>query len=257
MPLANFAQMKRLLSLFVWIGLAVSVFPPVTARAQQAARPVHVGLGVSAGTVGVGGELAVQFGRQVALRGGYSFFPVDHYTFSFTLPESYGGDGTPSQIDARLSMNHAYFLSDFYVFPNSNFRLSAGLWAGRPDFLTIQNLTPLPEAFNSIGIDVDGYSVHAKDGDITIGMKVNGFKPYLGFGFGRMRDDRRVGVSCDLGVLGTFGQGLRAMGYGLFDEKEVQLTSAVADGKDKGLLDLVGGLKIYPVIRVNLFFKIF
>ena len=47
------------------------------------------------------------------------------------------------------------------------------------------------------------------------------------------------------------------MGYGLFDEKEVQLTSAVADGKDKGLLDLVGGLKIYPVIRVNLFFKIF
>ena len=154
-------------------------------------------------------------------------------------------------------MNHAYFLSDFYVFPNSNFRLSAGLWAGRPDFLTIQNLTPLPEAFNSIGIDVDGYSVHAKDGDITIGMKVNGIKPYLGFGFGRMRDDRRVGVSCDLGVLGTFGQGLRAMGYGLFDEKEVQLTSAVADGKDKGLLDLVGGLKIYPVIRVNLFFKIF
>ena len=248
--------MKRIMRRFVWIGLALAAFLPVSARAQLIPSPVHLGVGVSAGTVGVGGELAVQFGSQLAFRGGYSFFPVDHYTFSFTLPEQYGGDGTPSTIDARLSMNHAYFLSDFYVFPRSNFRLSAGLWAGRPDFLTIQNLTPLPEAFNSIGIDVDGYSVHAKDGDITIAMQTNGYKPYLGFGFGRLRDDRRVGVSCDLGVLGTFGRGLWAMGYGLFDEKEVQLTSAVADGMDKGLLDLIGGLKIWPVIRVNLFVKI-
>ena len=244
--------------LFIVISLcaALHAFFPAGASAQLLPDGVRLGVGVNTGTAGVGGELAVELPVQLGLRAGYSFFPVDGYTFNFKLPEQYGGDGTSSGIQAKFSMNHLTLLADFFVSRDGGFRITEGVWFGHPDFLRIHNTTPLPDAFNSIGIDVDGYSVHAKDGDISVYMDANGIKPYVGIGYGRMRGNRLVNVSFDAGLLFTAGRGLWAMGYGLLDEKEVRISSKSVDLADKGLLDIIGGLTAWPVLRCVVFFKI-
>ncbi len=229
---------------------------PAVALSQIRSGGFRIGVGVNAGTSGVGGEVAVEFPVQMGLRAGYSFFPLDGYTFSFKLPEQYGGDGTASGIQASMSMDHVTLMADFYVSETGGFRITEGVWFGRPDFLRIRNTTPLPDAFNSIGIDVDGYSVHAKDGDISISMDANGVKPYVGVGYGRMRDNRRVSVSFDAGLLFTAGRGLWTMGYGLLDEKEVRISSRSVELADKGLLDMIGSLTAWPVMRVIIYFRI-
>ena len=230
---------------------------PKGALAQvRGGEEFRLGVGVAAGTSGVAGEAVVELPWQVGVRAGYSFFPKSDVTFSFTLPEQYGGDGSPSKIMASLGMDHGYLLFDFFVREGGRFRISEGVWVGGPDFIGIRNTTPLPEAFNSIGIDIKGYSVHAKDGDISIYMQANGVKPYVGVGYGRMRSDRRVSLSFDAGLLFTAGQGLWAMGYGLLDEKEVRISSRSVDLMDKGLLDELGSLMAWPVVRLNIYFRI-
>ena len=105
---------------------------------------------------------------------------------------------------------------------------------------------------------MDGYSVHAVDNDLSAVLRVNAFKPYLGIGYGRPRPDRRWSVSLDAGILWWGNPGLFAKGYDMLDEeKVVQLTSAALSDMDKGILDKAGRMKVWPVVRCLVYFRIF
>lgn len=242
--------MKRAVLAFLLLSVALGV------RAQRAEGP-HLSAGIAVGTTGLGVEASVLLPREIGFRAGFNWLKAG-VSLPVKLPEDFGGDGTAIGFKAQLNLNHGYVLADIYPLADSGFHLTGGVWAGSSVLARIYNTGPLPEALNSIGIDVDGYSVHAVDGNLSAELRVNAVKPYLGFGFGRPRSDRHWNVAFDAGILWWGNPGVFAVGYDLFDEaKEVQLTSAAVDNMDKGILDKVGRVMVYPVLRCTVYYRIF
>lgn len=242
--------MKRPLLVLLLLTVALG------ARAQRAEGP-HLAVGLSVGTTGAAAEASVLLPREIGFRAGFNWLQAG-IPLSFKLPEDFGGDGTSLGFKAQLNLNHGYLLTDIYVSPNSGFHLTGGVWVGSPVLLRLYNTAPLPDALNSIGIDVDDYSVHAIDGNLSAELRTNAVKPYLGVGFGRLHADRHWTVSFDVGVLWWGSPGVFATGYNILDEaKEVQLTSAALDNMDKGILDKVGRVMVYPVLRCVVNYRIF
>lgn len=244
--------MKR--PVLVFLLLLAAALP---ARAQRADERLHLSAGLAVGTTGLGLEASVLLPHDIGFRAGFNWLNAG-IPLSVKLPESIGGDGSSLGFKAQLNLNHGYLLTDIYLTPKSRFRLTGGVWAGSPVLVRLSNTGPLPDALNSIGIDVDDYSVHAVDGNLTAELRVNAVKPYIGVGFGRPRDDRHWTVSFDAGILFWGNPGVFSTGYNLLDEaKEVQLTSAALDDLDKGILDKVGRVMIYPVLRCVVSYRIF
>ena len=242
--------MKRLFLFLLVLAAAQGV------RAQRAEGP-HLSAGLAAGTTGLAVEASVLLPGDVGFRAGFNWLQAG-IPLSVKLPEDIGGDGSSLGFKAQLNLNHGYLLTDIYLTPKGRFHLTGGVWAGSPVLVRLSNTGPLPDALNSIGIDVDDYSVHAVDGNLTAELRVNALKPYLGVGFGRPRADRHWAVSFDAGILWWGNPGVFATGYNLLDEaKEVQLTSAALDGLDKGILDKLGRVMVYPVLRCVVSYRIF
>ena len=244
--------MKR--PVLVLLLLLMAVLP---VRAQRADGPVHLSAGLAVGTTGLGLEASVLLPSEIGFRAGFNWLQAG-IPLSAKLPEDFGCDGSSLNFKAKLNLNHGYLLTDIYLTPKGRFHLTGGVWAGSPVLVRLSNTSPLPDALNSIGIDVDDYSVHAVDGNLTAELRVNAVKPYLGVGFGRPRVDRHWTVSFDAGILFWGNPGVFSTGYNLLDEaKEVQLTSAALDGVDKGILDKVGRVMVYPVLRCVVSYRIF
>lgn len=226
------------------------------ARAQRA-EGLSLSAGLAVGTTGLAVEASVLLPGEIGFRAGFNWLQAG-IPLSVKLPEDFGGDGSSLGFKAQLNLNHGYLLTDIYLTPKGRFHLTGGVWAGSPVLVRLSNTAPLPDALNSIGIDVDDYSVHAVDGNLTAELRVNALKPYLGVGFGRPRADRHWSVSFDAGILWWGNPGVFATGYNLLDEaKEVQLTSAALDGLDKGILDKAGRVMVYPVFRCIVNYRIF
>lgn len=243
--------MKRFILLLLSCLASVSVF------AQDASRLVHASAGLAAGTTGIAAEASAIFGGNFAVRLGFNYLRFG-YPFRFSLPEDLGGDGSAASFTAKLNLNHGCFLADIYPFAEGSFHFTGGLWAGSPNLVRLSNSTPLPDAFNSIGIDIDGYSVHAMNNDLSADIRVNALKPYFGFGFGKIRPDRRLCFVFDLGLLWWGSPGVFTSGYDILDEeKEVQLTSTALDNVDKGMLDKASRLLFYPVMRCTVAYRFF
>ena len=178
----------------------------------------HVSLGVSAGTTGIGFELAAPLTSHFAVRAGYSFVPKFKYTQKLTLDEgnlaAFKVNGQyvhEVELEGALNINNFSLLFDWYPFTSSSFRITAGAYIGKSDLVTVTNKEPFmnPEYAGRAGIDLSrsGSTVMEKytivsdaDGNIDASVKVNGFKPYIGIGFGRAVPRKRVGLQFDLGV---------------------------------------------------------
>ena len=163
--------MKRPVLLILMLLLPLGVF------AQRTERGVLLAAGVSAGTTGLAAEISVLLPQEIGFRAGFNWLQAE-IPIPVKLPESFGGDGTESGFAAQLNMNHGYLLADMYLRPDSGFHLTGGIWAGNSVFVRLHNTAPLPDSFNSVGIDVDGYSVHAVNGDLSAELRVNPVKPY-------------------------------------------------------------------------------
>jgi hypothetical protein len=87
------------------------------------------------------------------------------------------------------------------------------------------------------------------DGTVSVRAKSNSFKPYLGFGYGgrllKNRDDWHV--SFDAGAM--FWGGTPA----LYTHDGINLTEDItnARGKVGDWIDLLGGIKVFPVLSVR------
>ena len=178
----------------------------------------HVSLGVSAGTIGIGFEVAAPITSQFAVRAGYSFLPKFKYSQKLTLDEGNlaafyvnGKYVHEVELEGKLNVGNFSLLFDWYPWKNSSFRVTAGAYIGKSDIVTVSNKEPFmnPEYAGKAGIDLsksgstvmEKYTIVSdKDGNVDAKVKVNGFKPYIGIGFGRAVPRKRVGVQFDLGV---------------------------------------------------------
>lgn len=174
----------------------------------------HVSLGVSAGTDGIGFQLAAPITYHFAVRAGYSFMPAFKYSQKLKLDQS-GTAGAfidkEVELEGKLNMGDFSLLFDWYPSKNSSFRITAGAYIGKDNIVNITNKNAFlnPAYAGMAGIDLskagsapmEKYTIVTdKAGNIDGKVKVNGFKPYIGIGFGRAIPKKRIGCQFDLGV---------------------------------------------------------
>ena len=140
------------------------------------------GIGIRAGTQGLGLEGAVGIKKWVSLRGGV-----------YGLEVSRDFDEGGIDYEADLQLGGVGLLADFFP-ARGQFRISAGLFANRTEI----GLTAIPTE----DIEIGGTTyTPAEAGTLRGKIDFDSTAPYLGIGWGNVADGRRVGFLFDLGVL--------------------------------------------------------
>ena len=270
---------------FIILISAFAVLASASAQAQSS-----TGFGISAGvTAGIMEGAGLSFGLgitdNIRIRAGYSMFPnslIKEYPLE--LPEWGSNPKTSTAITGNVSSS-SNLLLDFHPGAGS-FRLTAGLFFGSGDFITVYNTKPLPDSYHNAGISyyLDGnrnnddvwnfYRIQTDDDGILKGViKTGAVRPYLGIGFGSAVPSGRVGAAFDLGVEYTGGLDLRTDAKNIKSEVEsLQMTTAgvletvkMIRGSDStrsydkylDYIDEIRGIPVLPVMRFSIFVKLF
>ncbi len=230
----------------------------------------HVALGVTVGIDGLGIEAATPLGNNFQLRAGYSFVP-----FTYSRDVDFGstkiGNKTRDLNGIPLSVKlwkggEGKVLADW--FPGDGpFRVTAGAYIGASFINADLDLSrPLnADEYGSLGIGFEGGSTFTTDaqGIVHVDAKVLPVMPYVGIGFGRAVSEERVSVTFDLGALVTGGIKPQSYNYirnSLDPSKPVEvvkITSAAVSNKDKGWIDKISGIPVFPLLKINVFVKLF
>ena len=233
-------------------------------------------VGVSVGTDGIGFDLAAPISDYAAVRGGFSFMPtikVDK-TIHFTRDvNTYYQD---IKVQGKSKIFDGKLLVDFYPFKTSSFHLTAGAFFGSEEFGNIVNKSPIlkhPSDYGTLGLIVGTapkpeYEVVTDlKGNAKIKLKSNGFKPYVGIGFGRaVQKNSRLGFSFDAGVKfwGKPGVYAKAKDHNnplaQWEDNHHFRHSDLGDDDDEELKDAfktIENLTVYPVLNLRLTYRLF
>ena len=174
-------------------------------------------------------------------------------------------------IKPKLTAGH--LLIDYYPFPHSsNFHLTTGFHLGTGTVIDIHNrhegsLIPVtlwnnamenPDAqevvernnLQPIGLVLGDYFIAPdENGNIDARIRVSGFRPYLGLGFGRAVPRKRIGCQFDLGVQFWGSPTVMVNGEKLKPDK-------VGEELDD-VLSIVSRIKVFPVLSFRLVGRIF
>jgi hypothetical protein len=176
----------------------------------------HVSLGISAGTDGIGFQVAAPLTYHFAVRAGYSFMPKFSYKKDIKLNNDIAFSRQRVDIEGKLNMGDISVLFDYYPFKSSTFRITAGAYFGKDKPLNVSNAQPFINEYSEIGgMKISNWgtkglelgsgtetytAVSDAQGNVQADLKVNSFKPYVGIGFGRAVPKHTIGVQFDLGV---------------------------------------------------------
>ena len=259
--------MKKLLLVCAMTVLCVGMASAQTGESKKDKNLFnHLGVGVSAGTDGIGFDLAAPITDMFAVRAGMSIWPKITYktdidpgtdSKSFILNK----DG---KIDVEGKVNIADFklLFDYYPFKTSSFRITAGAFIGKQEVVSVYNDAPFLQNYEwgKAGIQHGKYKIASdKDGNINIDAKVNGFKPYIGVGFGRAVPRKRIGVAFDLGVQFWGKPGIYTNVKDDFgDVSYRKLTQQDNGNKDiNDVIDKISKIPVFPVLNLRICGRIF
>lgn len=99
------------------------------------------------------------------------------------------------------------------------------------------------------GVIIGNYNVPTNEnGDVKGGIKVNGFRPYFGIGWGRTLPNKLVNFGIELGVQ-IQGKPKVYTDYGSLDASEYEDNNTYQK--------IINKLKVYPVLSFRLGFKAF
>ena len=227
----------------------------------------HLGAGISLGTDGIGIDVAAPITDWAAVRAGISFLPKIKINKSIsidkdpTLEPNVDIEAKPNIVDFKL-------LADFYPIKTSSFHITAGFFVGNEDAVTATNTSAFIKNaadYGKVGIKLGDHRVTTDQmGNFDADIKVNKFKPYVGFGFGRaIPQNSRVSISCDFGVkfwgkpglgIGTVKNDWDEMSYHKFTYDELEPN----DNEDlKDLIEIAEKIVVYPVLNIRLSGRIF
>lgn len=243
----------------------------------------RVGIGVGFGTTGITIDAATVVTPYVGIRAGVDIFPsikvdTDLDLGKFGYDESAGqavgqlaGVTVPSgkiDIQGKTSLGAGHVLFDIYPFPKaSSFRVTAGAYFGSDKVIKVYNkedgalqdiynynnrigqYSAVPASAGKIGAELGDYFLEPdRDGNVEANIKVNGFRPYLGIGFGRAVPKKRIGCQFDLGV--QFWGSPKVILNGANGEEELTEQNAGGDGGD--IIKTISKISVYPCISFRL-----
>lgn len=237
---------------------------------------------------GLGVQVATTLTPFVQIRAGYSLFPYSHKqnidfgTYKVTDERTIDLRNTPLKF--TLWENGLGNLM-FDIFPGKRvpFHFTVGMYIGNGKLLSAKADAREPilrkDEYASLAISYGDIKVSSdSDGqiyaDLGFGSRdketFNVIFPYAGIGFGRAVGlNRRVGVTFDMGVIYTGGIKAQTYNFHTLDpvtdqhvKKTAVLTSATLtddDGnqRDKGLIDKIGAIPVFPMMRLTIVVRIF
>ena len=177
------------------------------------------------------------------------------------------------ELHVKPKLTAGHILIDYYPFPNhSNFHLTTGFHVGTGTVIDLHNrhdgsLMPItawnnamenPDAqevvqkngLEPVGLILGDYFITPdENGNIDARIRVSGFRPYLGLGFGRAVPRKRIGCQFDLGV--QFWGSPRVVVNG-----ETLKANRVGDELDDAI-SLLSRIKVFPVLSFRLVGRIF
>ena len=247
--------MKKMRMRIFAIVCSLSFLCPYWASAQDEWGIFNsVGVGVGVGLTGVDIEIATPITPYLALRGGVSLMPNFNMGTDVDVELDNQMAGTMN-VDGSLKRVSAQILLNIYPFRSSSFFITAGGYWGGSTLVTIdgtsdQELKDMIAQAESAGVVIGDQTIpFDEDGNISGGLRVSDFRPYIGLGFGRVIPSKRVNVSVELG----------AQFHGhpevYTNAGELDMNSLGADGDT--FSDIMDKLTVYPVFKIRLNGRIF
>ena len=254
--------MKKIVSLFV--ALAVL---SVSSYAQDKQLFNHLSIGASVGLDGLGIEVATPVTPYVQLRAGYSIVIPTSVTTTYNFGSF---ESSSRKIDLTNVPITAGFwkgglgklIADIYPWPNIPFHFAAGLFIGGGKFSSISvdaSKVLNPDEYATLAVGYNGVNISSdKNGSFNVDAKTGNVLPYVGIGFGHAVNTKNlVSVTFDLGVM-IGGPKMQSYNYIRSDAgTPVELTSAVLDNNDKGIIDAINKFPVMPLLKLNVFFNVF
>lgn len=237
--------------------VATSVFLGMNASEVKAQKDLGVfntlAVGVGVGTSGIDIDAATSITPRFALRGGVSFMPNFNLNTDVDVNvdiDDVGSYSSMVNVNGGIKRLSGELLFNYYPFKKGAFFLTAGAYFGGSKLLKIdghsEELKELVEEAGSAGIVIGDYTIPVdKNGNVSGGLKVSGFRPYVGLGFGRAVPKKRVGVMFELGVQ-IHGKPEVYTDYGNVDNL---LDEVDPDDTFTKILDKV---TVYPVLKLRL-----
>lgn len=246
---------KSILICFLLVAACTKSIPTV---AQDRGFFNSIAIGASAGTTGIGFDVATPIGNYLALRAGISIMPdfkikandtdIDISRYDVEYPTTMDVEGSIKRTSGEILLN-AYFSK------TSKFFICAGCSFGGDRLVGIKAHTDNAELLElirqgeSAGIEVGDYSIPINEnGDISGGLKAASLRPYLGLGMGRVVPKGRIGFTFEVGVQ------LQKSPKVYTDYGSLGNLAEEADNDFKDIMDI---FSVYPVIKLRLCGRIF
>jgi hypothetical protein len=192
----------------------------------------RIGIGVKAGTLGLGVDLTGRFNNWFSVRG-----TLSKYDYDDTFTES------DIEYDGTLKLGAYGVMLDFYPMKGA-FRLSAGLLKNRNEL----DMSGTPTADIDIG---DTTYTPAEVGTLDGGVQFKDTVSYFGIGFGNAaKAPGRVRFVFDLGVLAQgAGDVTLSSSTGLVNPADLQ-------EEEKQIEDDIDSYKYWPVVAFGISFRL-
>lgn len=213
----------------------------------------HLSVGVGVGTPGISVELGTPISQWVQMRAGISIMPgiKFHADADYTYNGGYDyGDSETGTVNLKgdLGRVQGQVIFNVYPIPRRALYVAVGAYFGGNKLLKISGYEPNladPDAKAVIG----DYEIPAnEEGYISGGLKVKGFRPYLGLGWGRAVPSRRVNFGIELGVQFE-GKPKLYTDYG-------EISNSLEED-DNTFNKVRDALKVYPTLTFRLNFRAF
>ena len=247
---------KTLLCVVLLAGMTVGLNKASAQKELGVFNSLAVGAGV--GLTGVDVNLATPITPYLALRGGLSVMPNFNMSTDVDI-EVDGGQtsGVPSSMEMEGSLKRVSgeVLLNVYPFKKSSFFIAAGAYFGGSSLVKISGhsdeLANLSADAGNAGIVIGDYTIPAdENGNVSGGLRVNSFRPYVGLGFGRVVPKKRVSVMFEMGVQ-FHGKPEVYTDYGDVNQLMDELDA------DDTFSEIMDKLTVYPVLKLRLCGRIF
>ncbi|WP_293712269.1 hypothetical protein [uncultured Parabacteroides sp.] len=245
--------MKKII--FLWAILSIGMMCNHVSAQKELGIFNSLSVGVSAGTTGIGIDVATPVTPHFAIRGGVSFMP------GFSFDTDVDVDLKDSKLEENSSLNltgnmkraSGELLVNYYPFLSSSFFVTAGAYFGGNKLLKVKGhsdeLAEYVQEGGQAGIIIGDQVIPVdKNGNVSGGFKVSGFRPYIGVGFGRAVPKKRIGVQFELGV--------QFHGSPKLYSSDGDLSGALADSDDD-FTKVMDKLTVYPVMKVRFCGRLF
>ncbi len=246
---------RNFLCAVLLVGVSVNVQQVAAQRELGVFNSLAVGAGV--GLTGVDVNVATSITPYLALRGGLSVMPNFSLTTDVDVEMSgMGSSDIPSTIEMEGSIKRVSGEVLLNVYPfKGTFFIAAGAYFGGSSIVKINGhsdeLANLAAEAGDASIVIGDYTIPVdENGNVSGGLRVNGFRPYVGLGFGRVVPKKRVSVMFEMGVQ-FHGKPEVYTNYGDIGQLMDELDA------DDTFSEIMDKLTIYPVLKLRLCGRIF